>query len=193
MVVLKNDPALLNQPMALYTANVNICREIPDVCLVGSQGELILDPPIRILSCQNPIFPDHIKHPVCPDSQIAQIPVCKCALWRLRTFVHAYISVTAWIMLAYIQLLSMRICAVYISCIAQNCSAAAVRTSDRFFLWFQTNHPLKQKRHAHTCMCSCILITTIFYSKSSVLRVFFKKFLHKFVPKWYQSPIFKQM
>ena len=193
MVVFKNDLALFNQPMALYTANVYICGKISDVCLIGALGELILDPPVGIFSGQDSIFPDHIKHPVCPDSQIAQIPVCKCALWRLRTFVHAYISVTAWIMLAYIQLLSVWICAVYISCIAQNCSAAAVRTSDRFFLWFQTNHPLKQKRHAHTCTCSCILITTIFYRKSSVFRVFFKKFLHKFVPKWYQSPIFKQM
>ena len=136
MVVFKNDPAFLNQSMALYTANVYICGKISDVCLIGALGELILDPPIRILSGQNSILPDHIKHPVCPDSQIAQIPVCKCALWRLRTFVHAHISVTAWVMLAYIQLLPMWICAVYISCIAQNCSAAAVRTSDRFFFCF---------------------------------------------------------
>ena len=187
MVVLKDSPALINQLAA------HILGEISDVCLVGSQGEFVLDPSVGILSGQDSVLPDQVECPVCPDSQVAQISVCKRALGNLGTFVHAYISVTAWIMLAYIQLLSMRICAVYISCIAQNCSAAAVRTSDRFFLWFQTTHPLKQKRHAHTCTCSCIFITTIFYRKSSVLRVFFKKFLHKFVPKWYQSPIFKQM
>ena len=135
MVVLQNNTALINQSVA------HVLGKISDVCLIGSQGELILDPPIRILSGQDSVFPDHIKYPVCPNPQIAQISVCKCALWLQSTFVNADISVTAWVMLAYIQLLPMWICAVYISCIAQNCSAAAVRTSDRFFFGFKQITP----------------------------------------------------
>ena len=112
MVVLKDSPTLINQLAA------HILGEISDVCLVGSQGEFVLDPSVGILSGQDSVLPDLIEYPVCPYSQVAQITVCKCALGNLGTLVYSYIGIALWVMLADIQLLSVWIFSVYISCIA---------------------------------------------------------------------------
>ena len=112
MVVLKDSPTLINQLAA------HILGEISDVCLVGSQGEFVLDPSVGILSGQDSVLPDLIEYPVCPYSQVAQITVCKCALGNLGTLVYSYIGIALWVMLADIQLLAVWIFSVYISCIS---------------------------------------------------------------------------
>ena len=75
--------------------------------LIGSQGEFVLDPSVSILSGQDSILPDLIERPVCPDSQVAQISVCKCAFGNPGTLVYAYISIAFRVMLAYIQLVAV--------------------------------------------------------------------------------------
>ena len=135
MVVLKDSPTLINQLAA------HILGEISDVCLVGSQGEFVLDPSVGILSGQDSVLPDLIERPVCPDSQVAQISVCKRTFGSLGTFVYAHISIAPRIVLAYIQLVAVWIFAVHISCISQDCSTAAVRTFDCFFLRFHDFTP----------------------------------------------------
>ena len=135
MVVLKDSPALINQPAA------HILGEISDVCLIGSQGEFVLDPSVGILSGQDSVLPDLVERPVCPDSQIAQISVGKRTFGSLGTFVYANIGIAPRIVLAYIQLVAVWIFAVHISCISQDCSTAAVRTFDCFFLRFHDFTP----------------------------------------------------
>ena len=135
MVVFKDSPALINQLAA------HIFGEISDMGLIGSQGEFVLDPSVGILSGQDSVLPDQVECPVCPDSQVAQISVCKRALGNLGTLVYAYISIAFRVMLAYIQLVAVWIFAVHISCISQDCSTAAVRTFDCFFLRFHDFTP----------------------------------------------------
>lgn len=86
MIVLKNSLALLNQPAA------HIFGEMSDMRLIRPQGELILDPSVSVLSGQDSVLPDHIKHPMCADPQIAQIPVCKRTLGNLRTLMDSHIE-----------------------------------------------------------------------------------------------------
>ena len=112
MVVLKDSPALINQLAA------HIFGEISDMGLIGSQGEFVLDPSVGILSGQDTVLPDLIERPVCPDSQIAQISVCKRALGNLGTPVYPHIGIALRVMLAYIQLVAVWIFAVHISCIS---------------------------------------------------------------------------
>ena len=135
MVVLKDSPALINQLAA------HIFGEISDMGLIGSQGEFVLDPSVGILSGQDSVLPDQIECPVCPDSQIAQISVGKRTFGNLGTLVYANISIAPRIVLAYIQLVAVWIFAVHISCISQDCSTAAVRTFDCFFLRFHDFTP----------------------------------------------------
>lgn len=135
MVVLKDSPALINQLAA------HILGEISDVCLIGSQGEFVLDPTVSIFSGQDSVLPDQVECPVCPDSQVAQISVCKRALGNLGTPVYPHIGIALRVMLAYIQLVAVWIFAVHISCISQDCSTAAVRTFDCFFLRFHDFTP----------------------------------------------------
>jgi len=148
MVVFQDNSALLNELTA------HILGEIADVCLIGSQGEFILDPSVGILSGQDSVLPDQVECPVCPDSQVAQISVCKRALGNLGTFVYPYIGIAFRVMLTYIQLLAAGIIAVYISCIAQYGSTAAIRTFDGSFLRFHNLTPIKQKWHALARTCS---------------------------------------
>ena len=135
MVVLKDCTALINQLAA------HILGEISDMGLIGSQGEFVLDPSVGILSGQDSVLPDQVECPVCPDSQVAQISVCKRALGNLGTPVYPHIGIALRVMLAYIQLVAVWIFAVHISCISQDCSTAAVRTFDCFFLRFHDFTP----------------------------------------------------
>lgn len=153
MVVFKDSTALINQLTA------HIFGEISDMCLIGSQGEFVLDPSVGVLSGKDTVLPDHVECPVCPDSQIAQITVCKRSLGNLCAFVYAYISIAPRVVLAYIQLIAVRIFTVHISCISQYSSAAAVRTFDCFFLRFHYLTPIKQKWHALARTCSNIILS----------------------------------
>ena len=135
MVVLKDSTALINQPAA------HILGEISDVCLIGSQGEFVLDPSVGILSGQYSVLPDLIERPVCPDSQVAQISVGKRTFGNLGTFVYANISIAPRIVLAYIQLVAVWIFSIHISSITQDGIASAVRTFDCFFLRFHDFTP----------------------------------------------------
>lgn len=109
--------------------------------LIGSKGEFVLDPSVSILSGEDTVLPDLIERPVCPDSQVPQITVCKCAFGNLGTFVYPYISIAPRVVLAYIQLIAAWIFAVHISCISQDSGAAAVRTFDCVFLRFHDFTP----------------------------------------------------
>ena len=148
MVVLKDSPTLINQLAA------HILGEISDMCLIRSQGEFVLDPAVGILSGQYSVPPDHIEHPMCPDSQVAQISVCKRALGDLGTFVYTHVGIAFRVVLTYIQLVAVWIFSVYISSITQDGIASAVRTFDCFFLRFHYLTPIKQKWHALACTCS---------------------------------------
>ena len=144
MVVFKHSTALINQLTA------HIFGEISDVCLIGSKREFVLDPSVGILSGQDSVLPDQVECPVCPDSQVAQISVCKRALGNLGTPVYPHIGIALRVMLAYIQLVAVWIFAVHISCISQYSSAAAVRTLIVFFFVFMIS-PLKTEM-ARACL-----------------------------------------
>ena len=144
MVVLKDSPALINQLAA------HILGEISDMCLIGSQGEFVPEPSVSVFSCHDSIIPDHVECPVRPDSQVAQISVCKRALGNLGTPVYPHIGIALRVMLAYIQLVAVWIFAVHISCISQYSSAAAVRTLIVFFFVFMIS-PLKTEM-ARACL-----------------------------------------
>ena len=128
MVVLKNGSTFINQLAA------HIFVEISDMCLIGSQGEFVSEPSVSVFSCHDSIIPDHVVCLVRPDSQVAQISVCKHALGYLGTLVYSHIGIAFRVMLAYIQLVAVWIFTVYIGCISKNCSATAVRAFDCFFL-----------------------------------------------------------
>ena len=135
MVVFKDSTALINQLAA------HIFGEISDMGLIGSQGEFVPEPSVSILSCQDSVLPDQVERPVCPDSQVTQISVCERTLGNPGTFMYTNIGIALRIMLAYIQLVAVWIFAVHISCISQDCSTAAVRTFDCFFLRFHDFTP----------------------------------------------------
>jgi hypothetical protein len=164
MVVFKHSPALINQPTA------HILRKISDVCLIGSQGEFVLYPSVSILSRQDSVLPDQVECPMCPDSKLAQISVCKCAFGDLGTFVHSYISIALWVMLTYIQLLATRVVAVYIRRITQHSGTATIRTSNGSFFHFHNLTPIKQKWYALACTCSNNIL-----SKNKAFVELFKK------------------
>ena len=109
--------------------------------LIGSKGEFVLDPSVSILSGEDTVLPDLIERPVCPNSQVSQISVCKRALGDLGTLVDSHIGIAPRVVLAYIQLISAWILAVHISCISQDSGAAAVRTFDCVFLRFHDFTP----------------------------------------------------
>ena len=135
MVVLQDNTALINQLAA------HILGEITDMCLIGSQGEFVLDPPVSILSGQDSVLPDHIEHPMCPDSQVAQISICKRALGDLGTFVYTHVGIAFRVVLTYIKLIAVWIFSIHISSITQDGIASAVRTFDCFFLRFHDFTP----------------------------------------------------
>jgi len=156
------------------------------MCLIGSQGEFVPEPSVSILSCQDSVLPDQVERPVCPDSQIAQISVCKCAFGNPGILVYAYISIALRVMLAYIQLVAVWIISVYIGCITQDCSAPAVRTFDCFFLRFHYLTPIKQKWHALACTCSRILRIQQYFI---VNQAFSGAFSKDFCPNSYQNGV----
>jgi len=135
MIVLKDSPAFSNQPIA------HIFGEIPDVSLLGCQAEFVAHPAIGILSCQDAALPDRIEGSMGPDPQVAQISVCKSALWNLGSFVDTDVCIASWIMLAHIQLIAVRIFTVDIGSVAQDSGTSAVRTFDCFFLRFHNFTP----------------------------------------------------
>ena len=128
---------ILQDPVAFFDQSVaHIPGETADVRLLFGQAEDILHPAVGVLLRKDPVFPDPVKGLVSTDPFVSQFTVGEGAERYQSIFVDTDIGVAFGIVLADIQVLVSRFTAVDITCIPQDSCAAAVGTSDGFFLHF---------------------------------------------------------
>lgn len=124
MVILQYPAALILQTVAA------IVRKLPDVRLGAGQGEDVLHPAVCLSPGQDAVFPYGIKHPVCFNPFVPQVPVGECALGTQGSGMDTHIGITFRVSGADIKVFVQRLLLIDVGCFPEYGAFPAVWAFD---------------------------------------------------------------